>query len=362
MILDELTFLNFRNFKKVNINFEKNINLIIGLNGSGKTNIIEAIFVLANIKSFKKCSTKDLIKWNEKSFFCKGVFDGIVFENAFQINGLKKEKKLKVDGNEKISLFDYYEKVLTVLFSPEDIYLIEGSPDYRRTFFNQIISKIDIDYLKNLSLYKKLLKYRNVILKSEKSNKDKIKELSVWDINFSKSGFYIYKKRKEILDIFSLIFKEKYETFSKDESVYIFYKPDNDYDNVEAFYKNVVKNYEKDIFLKHTSYGVQKDDFIINGFFDKNFSEYASQGQKRSASVSLKIAEKEFLEKSKNEKAILLIDDIFSEFDEKRKNNFIENVCYNNQTIFTMADFNNTKFFNDSKIFKIEKGNVLNEI
>ncbi len=363
MFIKEILLKNFRNYDNQKIEFSDSVNIITGNNGSGKTNIIEAISILSGSKSFRNAKDKDIIKWGSDSYFCKAFLEednNSVFECGFISNGKNTEKKRKIDSI-IFSASDFFGKILTVIFSPEDILIIDSYPETRRKYFDGVISKFDELYLKNLMQYKKILKYRNYILKSGKDENTIKKELSVWNDNFSETAVYITKKRKEFIKAFSSEFSEVYNTFSFNHSEsYFVYKSDNQFLSKNDFMIKIEKSLRKDINSFSTTIGPHKDDYILNSFGDKTFSEFASQGQKRIASVSMKFAEKNITEKFRDQKAIILIDDVFSELDKLRKEKFVEMTAYTNQSIFTIADIRNIDFFSsDRRIISIEKGNVL---
>ena len=363
MIIKEILLKNFRNYENQRIYFSDSVNIITGNNGSGKTNIIEAVSILSGSKSFRNAKDKDIVKWGSDSYFCKALMDecdNSVIESGFIINGLNIEKKRKIDGIQ-FSASDFFGKILTVLFSPEDILIIDSSPESRRRYFDGVISKFDELYLKNLMQYKKILKYRNCILKSDKNENTKKKELSVWNNSFSEKAVYINEKRQEFINVFSKEFSEVYDSFSFNHNdSYFVYKSDNLSLKKDDFLLKIESSIKRDLKCYSTSVGPHKDDFILKSFGGKTFSEFASQGQKRIASVSMKFAEKNITEKLRNQKAVILVDDVFSELDKLRKEKFVNMTAYTNQIIFTIADIRNLDFFNDDKnIIKIDKGIVL---
>ncbi|HQO22259.1 MAG TPA: hypothetical protein PLM72_04165, partial [Spirochaetota bacterium] len=187
------------------------------------------------------------------------------------------------------------------------------------------------------------------------------KELSVWNDAFSEKAVYITNKRYEFINDFNSEFSEIYDVFSfKHNNSYFKFKSDNLSLSKNDFLLKVEKSVKRDLNSFSTSIGPHKDDFILNSFGDRTFSEFASQGQKRIASVSMKFAEKRITEKIRNEKAVILIDDVFSELDKVRKEKFVEMTAFTNQSIFTIADTRNIDFFSlEKKIINIDKGIVL---
>jgi len=341
MFIKELAVKNFRNYKNLSLELSSGINLIAGSNATGKSNILESISIISNLKSFRNVPDTEIIKWGENSYFCSlslGDSSLSKFEIGCTYLSDKIQKKAKIDGIAKKKISEYYGKFLTVIFSPEDINLVTGHPDIRRKFFDAIISKIDTDYLNSLGEYKKILTSRNKLLRDiREKKKSSSSELDIWDNMFAGRAKVILEKRIEFLDIFNSSFKDSSLQISGDEdSPYIYYNstlnPGSDI--VEALFAR--RN--KDIVFGLTGAGPHRDDYIFLNKEGKIFKNSASQGQKRTAAISLKIAECKFLEQETGEKAVILIDDIFGELDEKRRNKMMDILKNNNQIIITAVN------------------------
>ncbi len=346
MNITKLKLKDFRNYKNENFEFSKNLNFIIGNNGVGKTNILEAITILSSIKSFRNISDRYIIKWNEEIYFCSCEVDNCK-ENSFSIGygvvNNKKFKRFKLNNNSIKSITDYYGKLLTVIFSPNDIDLINGSPEIRRKYFDSVISKIDKDYLLNISKYKKILLARNKIVKNIKLGITRnIDELESWDILLADKASKIIFRRIEFIELFNKYFYNSYENIGEDglliPNLRYISNIDKKFCKSEEIYKLLLKERSTDIRYGTTRNGPHKDDFKLINSEDKLFYDYASQGQKRTASISIKVAECEIIEKEKDEKVIILVDDIFSELDNDRKRRMVEFLQRGNQVIFTMVD------------------------
>ena len=174
MILQNLKLINFRNYVSLDIQFSSEINFITGNNGSGKTNIIEAISVISNLKSFRNTSDSHIVKWGNNSYYCSGIINGSdfsKFEVGFIYDNEKFKKKIKIDGAEIKKASDYYGKLISVLFIPSDINIISGTPDLRRRYFDSVISKIYPEYIDELNDFKSVLNSRNIVLKKIKEGK-----------------------------------------------------------------------------------------------------------------------------------------------------------------------------------------------
>lgn len=347
MYIRELTVKNFRNYGNVTISFSPEINFIIGDNGVGKTNLLEAVSVASNIKTFRNIHDSEIIKWNENSYYCSvtaGDSDDRVFEVGCTVQQDKIKKRLKIDGQEIRSAADYYGRLLTVVLSPIDINIINGTPDYRRRFFDSVISKIDGTYFETLNEFKKVLSSRNTLLKKIKGNTKELHQLDVWDILFSEKAGFITARRFDFIEQFNRIFRDIYASIAPDdEPPFIDYYSTTGREDTAAIHRRLVTMRTRDLLLGSTGIGPQRDDFILANGAGNRFTNYASQGQRRTAAVTLKVAECVVIEEEKGKKSIILVDDIFSELDEKRRSTTIDILRRGNQIIFTMVHFDPLK-------------------
>ncbi|HNW29908.1 MAG TPA: DNA replication and repair protein RecF [Spirochaetota bacterium] len=368
MFIKELTARNFRNYGSLAITFTPGINFIIGNNGVGKTNILEAISIASNIKTFRNIHDSELIKWNEDSYYCSAVIgesDDRVFEIGCTLFQDKIKKRLKIDGKEIKSAADYYGRFLTVTLSPIDINIVNGAPEARRRFFDSVISKIDASYFETLNEFKKVLVSRNRILKEIKINNISRNQLDVWDTLFSEKAHSIAGKRYLFIDRFNSVFRNYYGNIAEgDDPPVIEYDCTTGKDDAPAILEKLQKSRSRDILLGSTGIGPQRDDFILENGSGSRFINYASQGQRRTAAVTLKIAECILIEEEKRKKSVILVDDIFSELDEKRRSKMIDILCRGNQIIFTMVHFNPEKLhkFGMYRGYHIEAGGLIKEL
>lgn len=347
MYVQELTVKNFRNYENLKISFSPEVNFIIGNNGVGKTNILEAISVVSNIKTFRNIHDSELIKWNEKSYYSSvsaGDNDDVFFEVGCIADADKIKKRLKIDGKEIKRAAEYYSRLMTVVLSPIDINIINGTPDQRRRFFDSVICKIDSSYFTVLGEFKKVLAARNKLLKEIKNNGKDLNQLDVWDILFSEKAGFIIKERYLFIEKFNNVFRSFYSTIAEeDEAPVIQYNSSVESDDASIIYDKLTKLRKRDMLIGSTGIGPQRDDFVFQNEKKNIFTNYASQGQRRTAAVTLKVAECVSVEKEKGKKSIILIDDIFSELDEKRREKIIEVLQRGNQIIFTMVHFDKAK-------------------
>ncbi len=367
MILKNIKLINFRNYGNLEINFSPEMNFITGDNGSGKTNILEAISIISNLKSFRNIHDNNIIKWNSNSYFCSGeVYDSEhnKFEVGYSFQNSKTKKKIKIDSNEIKKISDYYGKLLTVNFIPTDINIINGAPEIRRRYFDSVISKIYPDYIDELNKYRDILYSRNLLLKKIKENRGDLKLLEVWNKMFSEKAFSILQKRKFFIKEFNELFINNYLKISnEDSSPSIKYSTTLKTDSFDNVLSEINSNVKTDIKRGSTVSGPHRDDYIISNKEGVAFINYASQGQKRTSSISLKLSEVEIIKKIKNKKSIILVDDIFSELDEKRRNSMIDLLKDEGQIIFTMVNhFYDKSILLKSKQFSVEKGVVSDRV
>lgn len=347
MYLKKIKIQNFRNYKNQEIKFEKNINILYGDNAQGKTNILEAIFICAFGKSFRTNKEKELIKIDE-------TFANIEIE----YNKKDREGKIKVNLADKKNIFlnDIKLKKLSellgniniVIFTPDDINILKSGPSSRRRFLDMMIGQLRPGYIYNLNMYNKTIEQRNNFLKSNKKDENM---LEVWDEKLSEYGNKIYKYREEFIEkIKSKIEKIHYEiTNEKIEIKYI-----SDCKDKKEYIEHLKRNRTIDYIKGYTSCGIHRDDFKI--YIDgKEVNIYGSQGQNRTAILSLKLSEIQVIYDEIGEYPILLLDDFMSELDEKRISKFLTNIK-DIQVIVTCTK--NIKI-NNSISKKIENGNII---
>ena len=333
MYIKEIILENFRNYKYEKIELNENTNIIFGDNAQGKTNILEAIFMLGLGKSFRTNKDKELIKENEKNS---------KIEIKFVKNNRNEKIKLEITDKKRFYINDIPVKKISeivgkiniVLFSPEDIEILRNEPIKRRKFLNIMISQLRPMYIHLMSEYNKGLEQRNNYLKQIKYENKSKNNLEIWDEQLVKLGIKIYKYRKKFIEKTNKKIKEIHSKITNNkENIEIKYKTNINKDN---YLKKLKENIEIDIQKGYTSVGIHRDDFeiIING---KNVAIYGSQGQQRSSIISLKLAEAEVIYDEIEEYPVILLDDFMSELDKKRIHGFINNIK-NNQVIITCTE------------------------
>ncbi len=317
MHLEKLTLYNFKNFKEKQFTFDAKINCLIGNNGVGKTNVLDAVYFLSFGKSFLNNNIRQIIHFGEEAFSVKGEFT--INDKAENILiSYQNDKKKVIKRNNKVyeRLADHIGFIPLVMISPYDRDLISEHGEIRRKFVDKIISQSDTNYLSALIAYQKNLTQRNRLLKYFASNHKFDKEtLSVYDEQLHQYGSFIHTKRKEFIKSFSTFLTEKYAVLSQGkESVDISYYSELD---IKPLRDLLQSNIQKDRILQHTSKGIHRDDFLFE-INEKPIKKFGSQGQQKTFLIGLRLAEFEFLKKQSGKLPILLFDDIFDKLDEHR--------------------------------------------
>ncbi len=344
-MLNKITLINFRNHQKEIIEFKKPITYLTGYNGIGKTAILEAIYFSFTTKSFRTSNDRDLIFNNQE--FSKMNLE--LNNQNIEIVISKKGKKIKVNGVEKRRLSDYIGDFNAVLFVPEDINLIRGTPANRREFVDLEMFQLDKRYLNLLNKYQKVLKQRNSLLKNLKINDD-YTFLNILGEQLLEIGLEIIEKRKEFINYLNE-YINKFELLPN-KKINIVYKPNVE---IEQFQQSIRKKQNQDILYETTLNGPHKDDFIV--FFDeKDAKVFASSGEQRLIVLSLKLALLKVIELKTKRKPILLLDDVLSDLDETRKELFLTKLPNTNQIIMTSVEKINEN--NQIEIININKGVV----
>jgi DNA replication and repair protein RecF len=354
MYLRELRLENYRNYEKETIQFINGINIFLGKNAQGKTNIIESIYFSSFAKSYRADKDNELIMFN-KDFLKVGLeyFDNNLNESRnieTYIDTLGR-KKIIVDDIVVKKIHEHIENLPVVIFSPESMDIVKGPPQKRRKFMDMVGSQFSKSYYINLQEYLKCLKLKNTLLKKEYVDKEYI---FVLHEKMSEYIQNIVKLRKNILDLLL----KKSETIQKritnnKENINIIYKSDFLNLTKDEIKTLLDKYYDIDILRKASVKGIQKDDFEIY-INNLDISKYGSQGQCRTALLTLKLADFEVLKDEKGQAPILLLDDIMSELDSSRIE-FLLNYIKDYQSVITTTDVD---FLKDKSNIKIEK--VLN--
>ncbi len=362
MILKNISLKNFTNYEDAYCDFDENINIFVGDNAQGKSNLLESIYYISTISSSRKNKDKELIKWSRDYFSISAHFFNKYGENKVTVKVIGNKKEVYLNNYKIEKRKEYIGYLITVIFSPEDLYIIKGEPALRRQYIDNELSKTDVEYFVDNIKYKKILEQRNILLKEFKRRSVSDALMDIWEEQLSKYGIKIIKKRLELIEQLKEISKEIHYRITDDaENLQIKYQTNIDIENIENSYRKLLKEHrQKDIDKGYTSVGPHRDDLeiLINGISAKKF---ASQGQQRTISLSLKISEIEFIKKKTGEYPILLLDDVLSELDKKRKHKLLEEIENKVQTIITTTDLNDIEnfFIDKGKIIIIQDGKVL---
>lgn len=373
MYLKKIYLSNFRNYDELLLDFNSGINIIYGDNAQGKTNLLESIYVLGLTKSHRSFIDNNLIKEGIKYSQIKGIISENEIDTTYEIQlNTGKNKILKINEDNIKRVNDYVSNINIIIFYPDDLELIKGSPSIRRRFINLEISQLYSNYLNILAEYNQILKMRNDYIKL--INQGQSVDMNYFQVltdYYIDKSILIYQYRYKFIEKLNDISKKIFYDISLLDGFNIKYKTSfnfESYDNTDSM-KNIIsekvkKIYSTEIKLKSTIYGPHKDDleFYIN---DKNIKNYGSQGQQRMTVLAIKLAEISIFKEITNKYPILLLDDVFSELDEIRKNNLLKYIQHNIQTIITTTDLDNIdkSIKDDSKLIYIKNGSVIdNEV
>ncbi len=362
MEITSLKLINFRNFANLELNFSNKKNIIIGNNGEGKTNIVEAIFVLALTKSFRCNDDNILLKENEEYFKVEGEVKSSTINN-YKIIYQDNIKVAKIN-NTKINKFsDYISNINVILFSLNDLKLIKDTPNTRRKLINLEISELNNSYIKNLNYYNKILKQRNSYIKSIYNNNINYDYLSIIDEQLVSYGIEIVKLRNKFVNDINSILSDIYISLGGIEGLNIKYKNDYSDKSVEEILEVYKNNINRDINLGSTQFGIHRDDFIFN-INDQEIKYFASEGQQKNSIIAFKLAELEIFKDMTGEYPILILDDLFSELDIKKIEKILKFINKEIQTFITTTDLKKIRksYLRQSKIFTIKDCTIKEEL
>ena len=374
MKIKSLKLLYFRNYLSTNIDAHPSLNVLVGNNANGKTNIIESIFCLALGKSYRTKSDSECIMFGETATAMSCIVNKNDKDLDIMLGISNKGKSAKIAGIKKTKLTDFVGELNVVLFSPEDLQIVKGSPSLRREFMNREFYQFSRIYHKYYLMYQHLLKQRNSYLKDMRKNpKDELSlaYLETLTSQLAKVALYITKERVSFVqDISKLTYKNMLNISNGQETLKIKYKSSildalniseiNDESFTEEnLTKVMMKKSFDDIMRGSTKIGPQHDDleFYIN---DLDAKMYASQGQQRSIVLSLKLAEINYLKEKTGTYPVLLLDDVLSELDKNRQLKLLDAINENVQTFITTPSISDIKedLLKKAKVFKIEDGNI----
>ncbi len=360
MKIESLKLKNFRNYHLLSLDFDESTNIFYGDNAQGKTNILEAVYVSGTTKSHRGTKDKDLIRFG----IDESHLETIVEKNGikYQIDMHLKKNSPKGIAINKIPIkkaSELFGIINIVFFSPEDLNIIKNGPGERRRFIDLELSQLDKVYLSNLSNYNRIVNQRNHLLKDIGLDETKLQTLDIWDMQLILYGNRIIERRKEFIEKINKIISQIHKKLTGNkETIQIVYEPSN---GILSLEQAIAKNKQKDLKIKSTSAGPHRDDiaFMVG---DIDIRKYGSQGQQRTAALSLKLSEIELVRQSINDTPVLLLDDVLSELDKHRQNYLLDSI-HDIQTLITCTgvdEFVNHRF-SINKVFHVENGQVAKE-
>lgn len=361
MFAKKLMLNGFRNYDIEQIEFSPNLNLIVGKNAQGKTNLIEAIYYSAVGKSARAKKDADLINWSKD----KANFKLTVQKNAgtkdVEITFFRNQKKaIKVNGINLLKIGDLLGNVNVIYFSPDELKLVKDAPEDRRKFLDTDISQFNKTYFYSLLRYNKILEQRNKLLKERYDTKTIEQTLPIWNAQLATEGAKLIKTRIEFVERLKKYVKNAH-TFLTSEQEYLQIEyagiaGESEQEIKEKLLKELIRVQDKDIKLGYTNVGPHRDDikFLVNNVDIRSFG---SQGQHRTVALSLKLAELEIFKEETGEYPILLLDDVLSELDQERQQRLLAKIK-TIQSFITTAQYDPFMFEN-AKIIKIENGKIV---
>lgn len=357
MKITSLSVFNFRNWADGKIEFDEKINILVGNNAQGKTNLLEAIYFCCIGKSLR-AKDKELVQFEKENGKITLNFQRKFSKSKIEVYLFKKQKKtVKINGLPINRIGQLMGEINMIYFSPDELKLVKETPEDRRRFLDIHLSQMDKNYFYELGIYSKILNSRNKLIKNAKSKEELVDTLPIWNEKLSQSAAKIITKRLEFIEKLKPIVKSVHSFLSDNkEKIDISYSTNISLqDDIKMQILQKLENdFEKECILGYTCTGPHRDDIkiLLNGKDVKNF---ASQGQQRSCALSLKLSELELIKNQVGETPIILLDDVFSELDINRRQKLLE-FTKDVQTIITCTDID--KSVKNCKIIKINQGMV----
>jgi DNA replication and repair protein RecF len=322
MQLQNLQLINFKNYEEVKLDFSSKINVLVGKNGSGKTNLLDAIHYLSLTKSAVSPSDSFCIRHGEPNFYIRGLFKQPQAINEISCAYQSGAKKIFKEGvNEYQKLSDHIGKYPVVLIAPDDTDLVKEGSEARRKFFDSMISQLDRSYLEGLIQYNHALRQRNSLLKmfSETESFDAV-ALETYDQVLLLLGQKVFEKRRQFVDAFVPVFNRYYHFIVAGEEAGVGYS--SELKNV-GYEEGLSSNRQRDLFSQRTNFGIHRDDYHFT-LGNADLKKLGSQGQQKSFIIALKLAQFEIIKGHTGFNPVLLLDDIFDKLDDFRIERLLE--------------------------------------
>ncbi|MEW9097185.1 MAG: DNA replication/repair protein RecF [Clostridiaceae bacterium] len=361
MYVKYLQLINFRNYKELFIELSKNVNVFIGDNAQGKTNILESIYYSSIGRSHRTNKDKEMINWNAQNSYIQLYVVNQRLDKKIEIKIFKEGKKgINVNTIKINKINDLFKILNVVMFSPEDLKIVKESPSYRRKFLDIELCKLNEKYYYNLVQYNKVLNERNALLKKNDENNKNI--IDVYDKQLSKYGSYLIKARENYVNEMNFIGNNIHRdiTSAKENIKFEYISTISLKGNIEIdFYNGLVKSRKNDFEKKITSIGPHREDFSIK-INDIDVRSFGSQGQQRTSILTIKFSSLQIIKNLTGEYPVLLLDDVLSELDSKRQKYILKSIK-DIQTIITCTGLEHIENYIDDngKIFKVVNGNCV---
>lgn len=360
MVIKSLKLKNYRNYNLLDLTFDARTNILYGDNAQGKTNVLEALYLSGTTKSHKGTKDRDLIQFEHDEAHLETIVEKRGME--YQIDMHLKKNSPKGIAINKIPIrkaSELFGIIHFVFFSPEDLNIIKEGPSGRRRFIDLELSQLDKIYLSNLSSYNRIINQRNSLLKDIYKQENLMETLDIWDMQLAEYGMKVIEsRRKFIKEINEIIYNIHYKLTGGKENIFLEYESSIGTMTLEQALK---RNRERDIRLKSTSVGPHRDDLcFMEGSLD--IRKFGSQGQQRTAALSLKLSEIELVRMLIRDTPVLLLDDVLSELDKHRQNYLLDSI-HDIQTVITctgLDEFVNHRF-SINKIFYVKNGQIAEE-
>ena len=360
MIVESIEMKNFRNYRELDLHFDERTNIFYGDNAQGKTNILEAVYLSGTTKSHKGCRDRDMILFGEEEGHLRTKIRKKNLEYQIDIH-LKKNrtKGIAVNGVPIRKASELFGIVNFVFFSPEDLGIIKQGPSERRRFLDMELCQLDRVYLHNAVSYNRALTQRNKLLKDLAFRPELKDTLEIWDLQLAEYGKKIIEGREKFLLELAEIVKNIHNKLSGGkEKLEILYEKNAE---AEELYEKIKQNRERDIRMKTTSAGPHRDDILFS-VGDVDIRRFGSQGQQRTAALSLKLSEIELVKQVTDDTPVLLLDDVLSELDQNRQNYLLSSI-HDIQTLITCTGLDEfvQHRFSINKVFRVAGGSVYGE-
>ena len=356
MYIEKIKLQNFRNYEQLELDLNKNINIIYGDNAQGKTNILEAIFLSSFGKSFRTKKEKEMIKFNEQSAIVEIFYQKKDREGKVKIE-IGNKKQISLNGIKLKKLSELLGNINIVIFTPDDINILKDGPAGRRRFLDMMIGQLRPNYVYNLNMYLKTIEQRNNYLRQIREENKPENMLEIWDENLAEYGEKIYVYRNEFINKIANKINNIHKNITDaKEEIKIEYL--SNCDNKENYLKLLKERRKLDIIKGFTTKGIHRDDFVIY-INDKEVSTFGSQGQNRTAVLSLKLSELQVVYDEIGEYPILLLDDFMSELDNNRRKNLLK-YMKDAQVIITCTEKLNIDSLNYLE-YKVDNGKIFDK-